>query len=69
METFWSSESRAMLASAMPSRDKIGRSQWRMDEELIIQASVVMKTLYGNGLKGQGAISPGQRPLPEPQLG
>ena len=21
-----------------------------------------MKTLYGNGLKGQGAISPGQRP-------
>ena len=23
METFWSSESRAMLASAMPSRDKI----------------------------------------------
>ena len=30
METFWSSESRAMLASAMPSRDKIGRSQWKM---------------------------------------
>ena len=27
MVTFWSSEGRAMLASAMPSRDKIGRSQ------------------------------------------
>ena len=30
MVTFWSSEGRAKLAWAMPSRDKIGRSQWSM---------------------------------------
>ena len=31
METFWSSESRVKLAWSMPSRDRIGRSQLRIE--------------------------------------
>ena len=41
IDTFWSSEGRAMLASAMPSRDRIGRRHFL--------ASKQGQDLYGQG--------------------